>query len=146
MSKSSARDVPDDPFERRDWLTTVIPMAMGHSEDLAMAVVRYMEVTRVAVDVSFGDATDADLHAAAVKGLEDLRYMADCMPLRRRLTSLIAALEEGEKVKGESAGEAGDDAVADASVAPANDNDAASMMEEVRRKLLLDIADDDAAE
>ena len=121
MTKRLGDDVPDDPYERRDWLTIVIPNAMGYSADLAMAVNRYSEVTRVALDVTFGDATDDDLLAAAVTGLEDLRFMADCGPFRRKLKALIESIEaqaEAAPAEGDGA-----DVASDALDQPvANDN------------------------
>ncbi len=114
--------VPDDPYDRCDWLASMVDHAMGFSSELAPAISQFTVVTRVAVDVTYGDATDADLRVAAEKCLVDLQHMAKCRPLRRVLKQLVDSI--GQELPNGTGGHADADALSDE---PDNANDEGSL-------------------
>lgn len=81
----------DCQVKRRDRLVYLAGQALSYSHEMALPVAAFHQVTRVAVDVTYGDATDADLRAAAEQCLADLDHMVDCVPLR---TALRKAIDE----------------------------------------------------
>ncbi len=121
---SSPRDpaVPDDPYDRCDWLASMVDHAMGFSSELAPAISQFTVVTRVAVDVTYGDATDADLRVAAEQCLVDLQHMAKCCPLRRVLKQLVDSI--GQELPNGAGNHADVDALSDE---PDNANDEGSL-------------------
>ncbi len=89
----------------------MVDHAMGFSIELAPVISQFTVVTRVAVDVTYGDATDADLRVAAEQCLVDLQHMAKCRPLRRVLKQLVDSI--GEELPNGTGGHADADALSD---------------------------------
>lgn len=88
----------DDQLARRDGLVHLLGQAMAYSEEMAAPAAVFHQVTRAAVDVTCGCATDADLHAAAHHALCLLEQMVEAQPLRRALADVISDLSRSGSV------------------------------------------------
>jgi hypothetical protein len=95
MNEGTEYRPSDCQVKRRDSLVYLLQQAMGYSQQMAPPVAAFHDVTRVAVDVTYGDATDRDLREAAERCLVDLDHMVESQPLRRALRKVIDEIADG---------------------------------------------------
>jgi hypothetical protein len=94
MNEGTEYRPSDCQVKRRDNLVYLVGQALGYSREMALPVAAFQQVTRVAVDVTYGDASDADLREAAEQCLADLDHMVESQPLRRALRKVIDEIED----------------------------------------------------
>ena len=94
--ESDGNQPTDEQLARRDSLVHLLWQAMAYSDEMAPPAAVFHRVTRVAVDVTFGHATDADLLVAAQRARCLLNRMVEAQPLRRALSKLISDLNDDQ--------------------------------------------------
>jgi hypothetical protein len=94
MTEGDERYRPTEgQLERRERLTGMVRQAMRYSDELTPAVVVMQEAALVSVDVTRGEAADADLRAAADDCLRRLDDYVDVHPMRRELRKVIDQID-----------------------------------------------------
>lgn len=93
--ESDGYQATHDQLARRDGLVHLLGQAMAYSEEMGPPAAVFHQVTCVAVDVTYGHATDADLAIAVQRALRLLNQMVEAQPLRRALSSVLADLSNG---------------------------------------------------